>query len=58
MTLLGRLSLKHRWLLAAALGLVALPFAMRLLGMTTSTASIVVILSIAAIARLNWQRRA
>jgi ABC-type branched-subunit amino acid transport system ATPase component/ABC-type branched-subunit amino acid transport system permease subunit len=39
----------NRWLLAAALGLVALPFAMRLLGLTTSTASIVVILSIAAI---------
>src|SRR5262247_4789806 len=49
MTLLGRLSLKDRWLLAAAIGLVALPYSMRLLGLTTNTASIVVILSIAAI---------
>jgi branched-chain amino acid transport system ATP-binding protein len=49
MTLLGRLLSKRRWLLAAALGLVALPFAMRLLGLTINTASIVVILSIAAI---------
>ena len=49
MTPLGRLLSRHRWLLAAALGLVALPFAMRLLGLTVNTASIVVILSIAAI---------
>src|SRR5262245_62248435 len=49
MSLLGHLSSKHRWLLAAALGLVALPVAMRLMGLTTSTASIVVILSIAAL---------
>jgi ABC-type branched-subunit amino acid transport system ATPase component/ABC-type branched-subunit amino acid transport system permease subunit len=49
MTLLGRLSSKHRWLIAAALGLVALPLAMRVVGLTTNTASIVVILSIAAI---------
>src|SRR5262245_7457090 len=40
---------KYRWLLAAAAALVALPFAMRVLGLTVNTASMVVILSIAAI---------
>src|SRR5215510_11861365 len=44
----GRL-LKYRWLLAAAVALIALPFAMRVLGLTVNTASMVVILSIAAI---------
>src|SRR5262245_32589444 len=39
----------YRWLLAAAAALVALPFAMRVLGLTVNTASMVVILSIAAI---------
>ncbi len=40
---------KYRWLLAAAVALVALPFAMRMLGLTVNTASMVVVLSIAAI---------
>jgi branched-chain amino acid transport system ATP-binding protein len=48
MTLARHLS-KHRWLLIAAIALVALPFAMRVLGLSLNTASMVVILSIAAI---------
>jgi branched-chain amino acid transport system ATP-binding protein len=48
MTSSGRFA-KYRWLLAAATALVALPFAMRVLGLTVNTASVVVILSIAAI---------
>ena len=40
---------KYRPLLAAAVALIALPFVMRVLGLTVNTASVVVILSIAAI---------
>jgi ABC-type branched-subunit amino acid transport system ATPase component/ABC-type branched-subunit amino acid transport system permease subunit len=39
---------RNRWLVAAAVALIALPFAMRLLGLTLNTASLVVILSISA----------
>ena len=41
--------LKYRLLWIAAIALVALPFAMRVLGLTVDTASVVVILAIAAI---------
>ena len=39
---------KYRLLLIGALALMALPFAMRLLGLTVNTASVVVCLAIAA----------
>ena len=40
---------KHRPLWIAVIALIAMPFAMRALGLTTSTASIVVIFAIAAL---------
>jgi ABC-type branched-subunit amino acid transport system ATPase component/ABC-type branched-subunit amino acid transport system permease subunit len=43
----ARLTSKYRPLLIAALALIALPFAMRLFGLTVNTASMVVILAIA-----------
>ena len=39
---------KHRLLWIGAIALIALPFAMRLLGLTVNTASVVVCLAIAA----------
>jgi len=45
MTLLGR----YRPLWIALIALIALPFAMRLLGLTITTASMVVILAIATL---------
>ena len=44
----ARLTSKYQPLLVAALALIALPFAMRLFGLTVNTASMVVILAIAA----------
>jgi branched-chain amino acid transport system ATP-binding protein len=41
--------IKYRPLLAGALGLLALPFAMPLLGLTVNTASVIVILTIACL---------
>jgi branched-chain amino acid transport system ATP-binding protein len=45
----ARLYSKHRPLVIAALALVALPFALRLFGLTVNTASMVVILAIATV---------
>jgi hypothetical protein len=50
----ARITSKYRPLALAALGLVALPFAMSLLGLSINTASMVVLLAMAAMGLISW----